>query len=491
MLLATSVVLRVALALQGGQEFIGDEPRYLRGPILLKNLLAGEWDWVRAVVKQPEHAGFTYVVLLVAPFHQALAALGDYGDWSRTENISASLPLAAAVLGLFSTLNLWLIHRLALHGGASQREAGMAALLAAGSNSLFYYSRHLLPYDSSLTLALSGMIFSVSGTTRTRQLLGGVCAGLTYEIYNGYWFLVPVIGWTLLVSQSGWSARFRAGCVWSVGLLATCGLVALPGVIISGPEYWETALRFSRTATQGLFAEGWSLPWAYLWASESWGGAVLAGVALAVVARDAVLGVRPRRVLLWVSAAGVIYFLLVLTSVGLEKFVVYARTARALVPFICLLAAYGLERLLSREPRWRPMVVVSVVLMAGANFAPSFALTYPRETKQAIWQNFGVPKQALSFRGSFYPSPVKNVTRPDLVLVNAQLIYPLGEPIGYPRGRELWSVSHPQNFVPYQYDGLTPRERALLKEHPLFIKLIQVADPSAVPDNPPLDLVHH
>ena len=216
-LLGASLALRVTLALHGGQDYYGDEPRYYRGTVLLNSLRNGEWEWVRAVLKQPEHAGFTYVALLVAPFHQALGALAGLGDWSHAENIRATLSMAAMVMGLFSTLNLWLIYRLALQAGANRSEAGFALLFAAAANSLFYYSRHLLPYDSSLTFALGGLIFSISGTTRRRQFLAGCCAALTFQIYNGYWFLVPLLGLALLFSQTGGPACFRAGCVWSGG----------------------------------------------------------------------------------------------------------------------------------------------------------------------------------------------------------------------------------------------------------------------------------
>ena len=263
-LLGASLALRVMLAMHGGQDYYGDEPRYYRGTVLLNALSSGEWAWVRAVVNQPVHAGFSYVAFFVAPFHHALASLLGYGDWSHQENIRDTLPLAAAVMGLFSTLNLWLIYQLALRSGASRSEAGLAMLFAAAANSLFYYSRHLLPYDSSLTLALSGLIFSISSTTRRRQFLAGSCAALSFQIYNGYWFLVPVIGLALLYSHSRWSDRFRAGCFWSLGAACATALIILPGVIMIGREYWAQSADFSHTVKQGLFAEGWSLPWAYL-----------------------------------------------------------------------------------------------------------------------------------------------------------------------------------------------------------------------------------
>ena len=485
-LLGASLALRVTLALHGGQRYSGDELRYDRGPILLNALWNGEWDWVQAVVKEPVHAGFSYVALLVAPFHHALATLLGFGDWSHPENIQASLSMAAIVMGLFSTLNLWLVYQLSLRSGASRSEAGFVMLFAAAANSLFYYSRHLVPYDSSLTLALCGLIFSVSGTTRFRQFLAGSCAALSFQIYNGYWFLVPVLGLTLLFSQSGWSARFRVGCIWILGAVGTTLLVISPGIIISGRDFWLQSAKFSHSVTQGLFAEGWSLPWAYLWAAEGWLGVGLAIILIAVSIRDLFNGTLPRRIVLWAGVAGAIYTLLVVTSVGLEKFVVYARSTRPLVPCLCLVAGYAVNRLLTPHPRWRPAVVVAVIVAASANFAPNFVLIYPPDIKSTILKNFGSPKQTISFTGSYYFDPVQKVTRPDLVLLNAQGLYPLKDYIEDPKGKVLFSAPHPLQFVPYQYDGYTPRERRLMKEHPPFIKLIKLDDPNSMPNNPPV-----
>jgi len=46
----------------------------------------------------------------------------------------------------------------------------------------------------------------------------------------------------------------------------------LAGLAVAGPDYWRTMVAFSGTVNQGNYAEGWSLPWEYLWHSEGWLG---------------------------------------------------------------------------------------------------------------------------------------------------------------------------------------------------------------------------
>jgi hypothetical protein len=71
----------------------------------------------------PEHALFVWVGAAVTPVQRALSFLTPHSDWSQPENIIATMWLAAAVLSLFSVLNLFLLHRLTRALGATEAEA--------------------------------------------------------------------------------------------------------------------------------------------------------------------------------------------------------------------------------------------------------------------------------------------------------------------------------------------------------------------------------
>jgi hypothetical protein len=489
-ILAVSALLRVVLALQGGQYFFPDEDRYQSGVAIYQALRAGDTGGLREVLKRPEHPAFNYLGAALAALHHALAQLTPQRDWTQEENITASADLAAAVLSLFSVLNIWLVHRLARAGGADENEALWAALLTAAANTLFYYSRHLLPYDCALSAALGGLIFAVSPREGARPAVSGALAALTFGLYNGYWYLVPVILAALVLTRSDWRARWRAGVRWALGFLGALAGLLLPGVIADGTDYLTAMSTFSGIALQGLFGEGWSLPWEYFWYSEDWLGLVVAAGSVFALARAWRPDTTGRRLRRWLLLLAMAYLLPVLAAVWLEKFVVYARTIRPLVPLLCLTGGYALHTLTVWRPKLTPAVVTLIVAGALAHFAPHFGRSFPRAVELQVGQQYGMTKRWLSFTGTFYRPLILPRLQPDLALVDAQFIYPVRNYRGGPAGTVLFSVEHPLAYRPYQYEGHTPRERTLLRSHELRIRLIRLADPATVPYHPPVALLY-
>ena len=71
-------------------------------------------------------------------------------------------------------------------------EALIAAALMASAATMFYYARHLLPYDSSLALALLALWCGV-GTRVVIRLPAAPSASAAFITYNGYWLLAAVV----------------------------------------------------------------------------------------------------------------------------------------------------------------------------------------------------------------------------------------------------------------------------------------------------------
>jgi hypothetical protein len=487
---AASAVLRIGLCARGGQYFFGDELRYDRSVQLYFALAAGDANAIRGILAQPDHALFTWLGALVTAVQHLLALATPYGDWSRhPEYAGFTIRLGSCVISLFSALNVLLVHRLARALGADREEALWAALAMAVSNTAFYYARHLLPYDCAISAALLAMLAGMGARSPGRAALCGILAGCAYGLYNGYWFLPPLV---LLLLAGAWRGRPRRAVLVSAlaaGFALALGAPLAVGALAGGSQYWTTLAAFSRTVTQGLFAEGWSLPWAYLWASEGWRGAALAACVAAAVTwelgRRRPLESRARAWLLLLAAA---YGLLVLSSVVMERFVVYGRTVKPLVPLLCLLAGWAL-RLLIGERRWLKGLVAAALVASGLiSFAPHFARVFPRDVEIAVLRELGNPKHSLSVSGSIYIPLGLPVARADLVLVNAQMIYPARAYIGYPEGRTLLRIEHPLTYPPFQFEGHTPRERALLGGEDISIRLIRLADPGRTPDDLPFAL---
>jgi hypothetical protein len=480
-----SLLLRFALAAQGGQYFFADEGRYERGIDIYRALASGNMSAALATAAQPEHTLFPWVGAGVVAIQHALAHLTPFGDWSHPEYVGFTIWIGAAVLSVFSALNVALIYPLARRAGADKEEAAWAMLLMAGANAALYHSRHLLPYDCALSAALAALVLGLGKPNLWRSAAAGLLTGCTYHLYNGYWFLVPlIVGLLGFVWRGERRNRFHYVAAAAGATVALLGPLAF-GIWVGGERYWTVLRAFSGSVTQGIFAEGWSLPWEYLWHTEGWIGlAVVLAMGAAFWQARQRQEPLPDRVRVTLAALGAAWLLLTLLSTGLARFVVYGRTVKPLVPALCLLGAWALARLLAPRPAFKPMVALAFVFAAALHFAPHFSRVFPREIETAVLRDWGNPRRALTVTGSLYSPLALPVNRPHLALVNAQFLYPVKGPFPTPPGTTLLRFEHPLSYEPLQYEGHTPRERALLRETDISIRLIQLAMPDIVPDNP-------
>ncbi len=485
-LLLVSLAMRLVLVASGGQFFFGDESRHERGVMLYQAVRSADWARAQEVLARPEHAGFTVLGAGITLLQHLSAKFSPWGDWTRPEHVIFSYPLGAGWLSLFAVLNIWLVHGIAQRAGADRREAAAAAVLVACSNTAFYYGRHFLPYDAALTFALLAIFIGLTGR---RSLVVGLLAGVCFHIYNGYWYLVPVILVLHAVGRRESPGRWRRLVASGTGAAGGLLLPIAFGLAIGGRQYWDMMVAFSGTVNQGLYREGWSLPWEYFWHSEGvLGIAVILGISAACVTAACTAAGLDHRARLWLGAIAMSYAWLVLFSVGLEKFVVYARSVKPLVPFFCLAGGWAAARLLSRRPHLAPIVLTSCCLFAAVGLLPHFARIFPAEVEKRVLREFGNPKHALSVSGSLYVPLAMTVQRPGLALVNAQLLYPVRDYLGYPAGETIFRIAHVLSYPPFQYESHNPRERMLLREHDISIRLIRLAQPSAVPDDLPVQL---
>jgi hypothetical protein len=152
----------------------------------------------------------------------------------------------------------------------------------------------------------------------------------------------------------------------------------------------------------------------------------------------------------------VIYGALFFNSVVLEKMVVYGRLARQLVPFFCVIAAYELIRL-RRVPWMRSGVVVAaaaaLLVQVAVNFRAPLVQWFP-----------------IEFREAFGPLAKDR----NALWVNAERFYPAPPVVQLPpRYRVLAEARHPLEFLPYQYEGADPGQRAMLRSSDLRMRLLR------------------
>jgi hypothetical protein len=440
--LAVSILLRVALVIAGGERYWPDEGRYDRSREAVEALRHGDENALRRALAHPDH--FLFGILGLVP-----AAVEQFtGPDDR---------IPAFFFALFSVASIALVYDLMRKLGESELAAFVAALFFAASATQLYYARHLLPYDAAMAIGLGALgVAARPAATLKDSVLCGILSAATFSAYNGYFLLAG----SALAIHTLWAPSWRDAAK-RLGISA--GAFALPFAAIAAVDarvhggFLRGWAAFSSTVIQGSFVEGWRLPFAYLWHAEHLMTALLAAAFAFAVARLA-RGDRSKALVFGVAGILLIYGGLVVGSVALRKFVVYGRQVRQLVPFACVLSAVAVQRLAaSGSPRrlLARAAVAATVVQAAWNFRTPLTQVFPSEFRRmadAVPNPGGAPR----------------------LLLYAEHIYPRPAPAP-PHGVVLLARPHPLQFLPYQYEGYTPEERVALRAIDIRMRLVEGA----------------
>jgi hypothetical protein len=460
--LSISAILRWILIFKGGQFYFPDESRYGIAQDAMALLLDGKIKTaLLALVGELAHVGFKATALIPALLETVF---------------HTSLVLPAVFFSFFSILSLWLVWMVALKAGAPGGVANDALLIAACSQALLYYSRHLFPYDEAMFFGLLGLYVALEKDPSPRTtFLVGTLSFLCLVTYNGYW---PLAAFPLLVhtlhgeKEKGWLLKRPA--LLGLGFLTPLVLLLLFCVAI-GKDFFSDYGIYLQKIVQGSFGEGWSLPFEYFWHAEH-GFILLVGL-LSLVA--CFLFLKEGNPFLYLALGGTLflYLCLVIPSNLTHTFVVYARTARQLMPFLALAAAYGLSYLRAWKPggRWLANGVLAVVIVQAAwNYASVYKISYPREFVEQIQAQY--PDFRVSDNMMRFYAPL--VCRSDgLIVRNFHYIYTWPQALPPVQGDILMERAHPINFQPYQYDGFPPAARQAIRNE-TFKMVLYKPDPN-------------
>jgi hypothetical protein len=450
-LLGVSLGLRVWLALTGGEDYWPDEARYSsasREAVYQFAHGAPREAW-KQLIGQADHLFFKIAGLPVAWWEFR------YGEHPA---------LVAIYFGLFSVAGLGLVYGIGRRAGAGAREALLAVFFAAGANSLFYYCRHFFPYDLSLFFCLLALGVALGESAWWRSVGAGLAAAFGFLSYNGYWLLGGVVLAAHVLTAKGIRRKLvRAACGLG-GLLAPIAASVLAAHAL-GFDLIASYREFSRSITQGDFGTGYVFVWQYLWDAE---GVLLLAWIFLIVAGIVATRALSRRLALWLGIAAALYLGLVICADVLKSFVVYGRTARSLVPFLCLGAAAAGEMLLSRRhwPRWSwAPTLALLVAIGGWHMAVTLRVVFPNDFIVAaarVAQTTGLGRTGL------------------LRVLNAERLGE-GKVMTESRPHEilLWR-KHPLQFRPYLYEGYDSVQRQRFTREDLSMRLIKIK--SAAPD---------
>lgn len=439
-ILFVSLILRWILIFRGGQYYNSDETRYEVSLAAARLLWQGQvGEALRQFTISPEHLGFKIVGILPA----------------LTEHIvGPSLALPAMFFSFFSVLNLYLLFLLAQRDQDSPNKPLYALFFAASCLSLLYYSRHLFPYDMAMSFGLMALYIGLARNHKGWTSL--VCGGLSFLCfitYNGYW---PLAGFAMLahalIHGKQEASMFKKGALAALGFITPLVILIL-AMLWSGTDMISAYQLFATSITQGIFEEGWSLPFEYFWHTEHTITLIL-GI-LAILALIRLPRAQSRSTWLWAGGILFIYLCLVIPSV-LEYFVVYARLSRQILPFLVLLAAQGLMELetrISYGQRVTQFIFLVVIFQAAWNFYAAYQVGFPRDFAAEAQTRF--PGFEFSSKRLAYGAPV--VCQNNGYIIEHTKFY-VEPPEELPRaeGQLLFSAPHPTNYQPYLYEGDPP-----------------------------------
>src|SRR5205085_2028120 len=277
----------------------------------------------------------------------------------------------------------------------------------------------------------------------------------------GYWTMVTAVALICVIQRSRrWSGFLRYDAFAALGVVTVVGLAISTSAMLGG-HILDRYLSYSGRINQGMFNEGWSLPFEYLWDAEHLLMVVWAGCGACWAWQPGEVVSSPR---LRVGLVGlvVVYAILTILSVLLHKFVVYGRLARQLVPFFCLVAAYTFNRLLNARQRTirqlAMVIIVAMIVQAALNFREPLTQSFPADF---IARNQPVDAVAARYQR--------------LLWINAKPLYPGPESVTLPSHYvTLAEARHPLEFLPYQYEGYTPEERQALRAADIHMRLLGV-----------------
>ena len=447
-ILFVSSILRWILILKGGQFYFPDESRYGIAQDSMALLLDGKVKTaLLTLLGELAHVGFKFTALIPALFENKLGT---------------SLALPAIFFSLFSILNLFLIWKIAIATDASTRVANYALFIAASSQVLLYYSRHIFPYDEAMFFGLLSLYVTLKNSNKPGiSFLSGTLSFLCLVTYNGYWVIAAFALFVNLfngMKEKHWFVK--RSTFLGLGFLAPLVLLLLLCFLI-GKDFLSDYGIYLQKITQGSFSEGWSLPFEYFWHAEH-GFILIVGIFTIF----ALFHLKEKEnKILYIGFGGTlfVYLGLVIPSNFTHTFVVYARTARQLMPFLVLTTAYGLSFLQFWKPAGRLLtnIVIAVLFVQAAwNYRLEYKLFYPQEFIQELQKQY--PDFEISSKMMRFYAPL--VCRNNSVLaINYHYIYTWPQSLPTVQGDILMRAPHPINFLPYQYDGYPPAERQAIR----------------------------
>lgn len=443
-------------------------------------------------------------------------ALARYAGWDVHSFPSLLVPTlvnwAATVLAAWYFLRICQL--LLADAKAPTQWALVAAVLYASLANTSLYVRHVLPYDGAMLLffwLLYQVVRQPAFPTSWFWVKLGVGAGLLWLFYPGYYagpvlLVAPLLDWQRPVA---WAlAHFRQLLALGVGfagpLLAAEALSRIGGA----PPFWAVSYDLSLHILQGAPAEGYTFLLSYLWYVENALGIVLLvflGLALGQagrwLGRQGLPAALPHTLRQKVLLAALLLFLVHATAAaGWHRIVWYGRLLHLYFPFIVLAGVAALVSL--RHTGWAAGVGLGSCLVGVVSYGLFFVgyrqVAYPPDIIAAYHLNCLPARQVRYYTEVRVPDDLlfraqaphaaasthcpPTVTDSLTILVNFALLYPPNEatrvvvPTFGSTARILVDAPHYYSFPAYEFEGLSPAERAEVRRQKFRLRVLRIGN---------------
>lgn len=492
LLIIASTLLRALLVSSGGQTFFVDEARFVNGHYLLSSIVSGSLsESLELILNSPAHTGFIFFSTVTEGLRYLYLFIvtgGTIAPYELTLNPQLGIKIASFILSLPSVMNIALLYAIIRRAGGKEGEALLGAALMSASCSMFYYSRHLVPYDCSIMLSLLALWIGVSSEKKTlHSFVCGFLACLALLTYNGYWILSMVVcGIHILWKKNKATDKLKAIFFTGIGGLTPILILQITSLAL-GQNYLIDLFAWSKATSgnqQGDFNIGWRVFLQYLWETEHC--LLLIWITGLFLSLKALVKNKSKRPLashnLGTYAFFVTYLLLILGSDILDTFVVYGRTARMTVPFLCIAVCFPIVGILKGIKSSQRIAVPFLTVITGVffiqvalNLIPPLRLTFPKEIRTIVKEDYGDVSLTSTYSGKNISAFDHNNSDSRYTLINAnKLIPPLIGIKDPPIGRMVLNFKQPYKFKPYQFIHHNEEERQILRNSDLRMTLLQL-----------------
>lgn len=390
---------------------------------------------------------------------------------------------------------LVLIYKLCRNYGLSSELALFSVLLYSLSINGYLYLRHVFPFDASLLLLLSGLLFFKIKETQWNNLSGavfGFIIAFAFVVYPGYYplaFAISLYYGLKLISRKNVRLLIIQGSFTLVGGLILLGIFEFLAQYC-GTSYLLDAKQLSGTITQGSFEESFSYIIKYLWQAEFYLG-ILYLLSLSFAAFYFILNCRNilnsnfTLLMLCIFCGFFIY-----ASLGqfFHKMVFYGRLVHQFYPFLAILFGFSIHKLSEKSDlfnrRYFRMTLACLVCVLSAPLHLAFArVHYPTEILNGLGKykkeykiNSICERTSHIDNSTSFISDADSSVKPVMYLINC--CYPTGPEIPgdfvqYLPEKNLklvFSYSHFINLTAYQFEGGNIEQRKAYRLNPLYIK---------------------